>query len=156
MQLEDLDHENLQEDDVYEIVSYLPSKKFMKYFQSKVFKEPIAEQLGIVQYEIDNAVVYNQAPGKVFCNIRNDLGSCYPAELLPCLKITWPYKQTFEFTQQLDNQKTNGKLKYPWPDTRMLQHLKSLDCALIPRGSTRSHRNTKKISITNNSDGKLY
>ncbi|XP_066248025.1 uncharacterized protein [Euwallacea similis] len=126
------DGEDLQEEDVYDIVSYLHSRKFMKYFQSKVFKDPIAKQLSIVQYEIDHAVVYQDAPGKVFCNVRSDIESCYPVELMPCLKSSWPDKQTFGF---LTMEPTSNDQHYlQWPSKKMFQYIKMTECALVPKG----------------------
>ncbi|XP_050310559.1 uncharacterized protein LOC126746371 [Anthonomus grandis grandis] len=146
LDLEELDHENLNDDDVYDIISYLPPKKFMQYFQSKVFKENIKEQLGLVQYEIDRAQVDKHSPGKIFCNLRDGNGNCYPVEIVPCLKCTWPSRQTYDFTAK----HSNGKFR--WPTDEMLKELTKLQCALVPskkllKGNSISNRPNNRSDL---------
>ncbi|KAL1498244.1 hypothetical protein ABEB36_009075 [Hypothenemus hampei] len=133
IQIEEMDHENLKDEDVYDTVSYLTSRKFMKYFQNRLFKNQVARQLGIVQYEIDNATVDDHVPGKVFCNLRNDIGCCYPVEVVPCLRTSWPLKETQEFLQDRYG-------KFQWPTQAMVNEIKKMDCALVPKGYSRKKR----------------
>lgn len=132
--MEDMDHENLTDEDIYDIVSYLPSRKFMKFFQSKLFKDSIAEKLGLIQYEVDNAVVDEHIPGKIFCNLKDDNGNDYPVEVVPCLKSSWPSKQTYNFFEgyrQCDEEDSDA---FQWPTEEMLREIKNLECALVPKG----------------------
>lgn len=131
--LEDLDHKNLKEDDVYDIASYLPSRNFMKYFQSAIFRNSIAKQLGLDQYEIDYAMVDDHVPGKIFCNIRGSDGETHPMEVMPCLNISWPENQTFEFLFR-EPLEPDMKDMFLWPSEEMLSEIRQLDCCLVPRG----------------------
>ncbi|CAG9761007.1 unnamed protein product [Ceutorhynchus assimilis] len=141
IELEELDHEHLTEDDIYDIVSYLPSKKFMKYF-SKIFKESMAKKIGLIQYEIDHAAVDDRIPGKIFCNLRDENGNSYPVEVVPCLKTAWPKKQTYNLLEGKPNHNMESDwtgFDFQWPTHEMLDEMKTFECALVPKGYARNN-----------------
>ncbi|KAH1004944.1 uncharacterized protein LOC109533124 [Dendroctonus ponderosae] len=131
IQLEDLDYKNLKEEDVFSVVSYLTSRRFMKHFQKQVFQKSIAEQLGISQNDVDHGMIDRHSPGKIFCNVRDENGNAYPVEVLPCLKCPWPYKQTYQFCEGSPGAKTQ------WPTDKMIDEVKQYQCVLVPKGFSR-------------------
>ncbi|XP_030768370.1 uncharacterized protein LOC115891910 [Sitophilus oryzae] len=124
--LDELDHENLSDTDVYDVVGYLNSRTFMKFFQSKIFKNFMAKHFGMIQNEIDDAYVLQQSPGKIFCSILDNNNNKSPVEVIPCLKIPWPERETFDFLNLDDSEM--------YSNPAILRKFKTFDCVLVPRG----------------------
>ncbi|KAJ8982132.1 hypothetical protein NQ317_002859 [Molorchus minor] len=127
----DLDEhlEDITEDDLYDIVSYVSSKGFMKYFQNSVFPNSLGLSLGFDPTELGYA---KSIPGKIFCN-RTEEGHTIPCEVVPALPIQWPHKQTLDFLMK-GQKPPEVRKRYIFPTQRMINEIKALNCVLVPKG----------------------
>lgn len=119
---------------MYDIVSYISSNGFMKYFQN-VFSNSLAQALGFDQNEIDLA---KTIPGKIFCNLQdvNEDFEVLPCEIVPSVAIQWPLEFTFEFHNRAERPTMWDKFgeEYKWPKVNMINEIRGLSCVLVPRG----------------------
>ncbi|XP_060528703.1 uncharacterized protein LOC132703455 isoform X2 [Cylas formicarius] len=128
LDMEDLDAEELTDEDVYDVVSYLTSRGFMKYFQSTLFINSTERALCFDNCQVTDA---KSIPGKIFCNLT-DNEETYPCEIMPCLTISWPEGQTLDFLWR-----ENTERKSLWPTEKMLNEMRCLNCALVPKSYAR-------------------
>ncbi|KAJ8966131.1 hypothetical protein NQ314_003723, partial [Rhamnusium bicolor] len=124
--------ENLTEDDLYDTVSYINSKEFMKHFQNIVFPNKVAVNLG---FDLVNLSLAKSIPGKIFCNL-NDKDGSVPCEVIPALPIQWPLEQTLEFLMK-GQKPPEVRKRYIFPTESMINEIKALNCVLVPKGYVR-------------------
>ncbi|EFA09940.2 hypothetical protein TcasGA2_TC012093 [Tribolium castaneum] len=121
--------------ELYDVVSYISSNGFMKYIQNAVFPNSLGLALGFDASEIALA---KAIPGKIFCNLQdvNEDFAVLPCEIVPSVAIQWPIEFTFEFHNRAERPTMWDKFgeEYKWPKLNMINEIRGLSCALVPRG----------------------
>ena len=122
-------------EELFETVTYISSNGFMTHFQNAVFPNSLGQALGVDITEIN---LGKAIPGKIFCNLQDvdeDL-SLLPCEIIPSIAIQWPIELTFEFHDRAERPTMWDKFgeEYRWPKVNMINDIRGLNCALIPRG----------------------
>lgn len=130
--LEDKEIVNITDEDLYDIVSYINSKGFMKFFQNNIFPNGIGTNLGLEESEIRLA---KSIPGKIFSDFHEG-DKHIPCEVIPALSVNWPHKQTLEFLMKAKKEPEPRK-RYIFPTPRMISEITNLSCVLVPKGYVR-------------------
>ncbi|KAJ8918601.1 hypothetical protein NQ315_013106 [Exocentrus adspersus] len=130
--LEDKEIENITEEDLFDMVSYVNSKGFMKFFQNNVFPNGVGTNLGFSDIEVRMA---KSIPGKIFCSLYED-EKHVPCEVIPALSVRWPHQQTLQFLMKAQKPPEPRK-RYIFPTQRMIDEIAALNCVLVPKGYVR-------------------
>ncbi|KAG5900491.1 hypothetical protein JTB14_010902 [Gonioctena quinquepunctata] len=122
------------EEDLFDKVTYIDAKGFMRYFKNVQFPNSLGRALGFDATEIELA---KSIPGKIFCNLADEEDNPLPCEIIPSVAIPWPAEQTFEFKMREDRPTitdTRTGTRYRWPTDEMIKEITSLSCVAIPKG----------------------
>lgn len=123
--LEDRSPEDITEEEFYETASYISSRGYMKHFQSNMFPNQVAKEIG---FSDEETVAAQIIPGKVFCSLDD-----VPVDVIPAIPAEWPSEQTFSFAAKSD--RLNEKRKQSvFPTPSMISDIQKLKCALVPKG----------------------
>lgn len=126
---EDITIESITLDDLYETVSYVSSKGFMKHFQNNLFPNNVAVEMG---FDEDDIYQSKAIPGKIFCNLRRE-AVVTPCEIIPSICMSWPGEHTLEFMMK-SQRVPEGRKRYIFPTSRMIGDIKKLGCTVVPKG----------------------
>ncbi|XP_056633449.1 uncharacterized protein LOC130443027 [Diorhabda sublineata] len=140
---DELKGENISEDDLFEIVSYINSKNFMTHIQNEPILNEVASKLGVDLEDICEAKVIQE---KIYCNVSIE-EKYIPCEIMPCIKAKWPLEQTLTFLSKGERD-AEPRQRFVFPTSYMIEEIKTLDCVLLPKGyiETKGKRNDVDIS----------
>lgn len=136
--------ENISEDDLFEIVSYINSKNFMAHnIQNQSVLTEVASKLGV---DLENICEPNAIQEKIYCSVNID-EKYIPCEIMPCIKAKWPLEQTLAFINKGERD-AEPRQRFVFPTPYMIEEIKTLDCVLLPKGylETKGNRNDVDIS----------
>lgn len=130
--LDEKDIEHITDEDLFDIISYINSKGFMKFFENNIFPNGVGTNLGFEESEVRLA---KSIPGKIFCTLfeGDKQTSC---EVIPALSIRWPHRQTLQFLMKAQK-RPEGRRRYIFPTQRMINEIEALNCVLVPKGYIR-------------------
>lgn len=139
---QDIKFENITEDDLYEVVSYISSKGVMDHFLDNIFPNHAEEKLDLTKEEQGKI---KPLPGKIICKHKNEeLSQTW--EVVPAVPIKWPGEQTLEFIMK--SQRSPGmRTKILFPHPAMVGEIMRLGAVVVPKGCFANDRQRKDTNL---------
>lgn len=121
--------EDISDEDLYEVVSYISSKGFMEYFHQYHFHKLAKDELNFTDEQIRQR---RRQTGKITCKLKDeDFSKTW--HIIPSVRIKWPGEQTLEFIMK-SQRSLNVRTKFLFPDPVTIGNIMELGAVLVPKG----------------------